>query len=302
MNTITLILKSNQIAFRNFESFIRARNYKAITNYITPVLEFLNWTEVHGIARINNVSQLDMNKYFGYLTTRSNIRLGGTLSESSIKSHMLALNILFEMLLDSGVIERAFIFPTFNIGGKQQRNILTIDVVKALLSHCKTPLEKCIINISYGCGLRRSEMVSLNACDVLISKGYLIVRAGKNNKRREVPLTDKITKELKEYIINYRPMLLKESKQLEKAFFINPKGLRMSGDLLNDILKYIIESTGNNEIINKSITLHCLCHSISTHLQEAGAKIEFIRDFLGHIDIDTTLLYMIRRKKKFVIA
>ena len=97
-------------------------------------------------------------------------------------------------------------------------------------------------------------------------------------------------------------MLLKESKQLEKAFFINPKGLRMSGDLLNDILKYIIESTGNNEIINKSITLHCLCHSISTHLQEAGAKIEFIRDFLGHIDIDTTLLYMIRRKKKFVIA
>ena len=302
MNSVTLNLKSNQIAFRNFKSFIRARNYKAITNYISPVLEFLNWSEVHGITRINNISQLDMNKYFGYLTTRPNIKLGGTLSESSIKGHILALNILFEMLLNSGVIERAFVFPTFNLGGKQQRNILTIDEVKELLSHCKNQLERCIINIGYGCGLRRKEMEMLNVHDVQINKCCLVVRTGKNNKRREVPLTDPITRELKEYIISYRPQLLKDTKKLEKAFFINSKGYRMSGDLLNDTLKYIIRRTKNAEIIEKNITLHCLRHSISTHLQEAGAKIEFIRDFLGHLDIDTSLLYMVRRKKQFVIA
>ena len=67
---------------------------------------------------------------------------------------------------------------------------------------------------------------------------------------------------------------------MEKAFFVNPKGLRMYGDLLNDNLKYIIERTGNDEIINKNITLHCLRASIATHLQEAGATVEFIRDFL----------------------
>lgn len=302
MKTVTLILKSNQITFGNFKSYIKSRNYKGITNYITPVLEFLNWTEIHGISRINNVSQLDMNKYFGYLTTRPNIKFGGTLSESSIKGHMLALNILFEMLLDSGVIERAFVFPTFNVGGKQQRNILSIDEVKELLSHCKNLLESSIINVSYGCGLRRKEMEMLNVYDVLINKGCLVVRSGKNSKRREIPLTDTILKELKEYIISYRPQLLKDTKQMEKAFFINPKGRRMSGDLLNDTLKYIISRTKNAEIIDKNITLHCLRHSISTHLQEAGAKIEFIRDFLGHIDIDTSLLYMVRRKKQFVIA
>ncbi|MDD3875994.1 MAG: tyrosine-type recombinase/integrase [Bacteroidales bacterium] len=302
MKNLELKLKSNQIAFENFRSFIRARNYKGITSYTTPVLEFLIWTEAHGISRIINISQTDMNNYFGYITTRSNKRFNGTLSESTIKGHLISLNLLFQMLLDSGVINKTFVLPSFNRSENQHRNILTIEEIKELKSNCKNPLELSIVNIAYGCALRRTELECLNAQDVLLSKGSLVVRSGKNSKRREVPLTDTIIKELKDYIINCRPQLLKQTMQLEKAFFINAKGQRMSGEMLNDTLKYIIDKSGNKEIINKNITLHCLRASIATHLQEAGANVEFIRDFLGHTEIDTTMLYIIRRKKRLVIA
>ena len=52
------------------------------------------------------------------------------------------------------------------------------------------------------------------------------------------------------------------------------------------------------EIEAKGITLHCLRHSIATHLLDRGATIEFVRDFLGHAEIDTVHIYAKRRKLK----
>jgi site-specific recombinase XerD len=207
-----------------------------------------------------------------------------------------------DMLLDDGVIKQAYLFPSFSIGKGSERNILTIDEVHQLLDQCKNQLEKNIINIAYGCALRREEMELLNIQDIQLNRGVLIVRNGKGEKRREVPLTNKLVNEFRLYITTYRPQLLKETKQLQPAFFINSKGERMTGDHLNDTLKYIINRASNNEIIEKNITLHCLRHSIATHLTEAGANLEFIQSFLGHCEIDTTLLYMKRRKKQLLIA
>lgn len=301
MKNNDLKLKSYQVAMDNFKAKISASNYKNSTNYTTPVAEFFQWLEHNGIAKLGKVSIDDMKAYIQYLTDRPNKRLGGTLSESSLKGHYLALNLMFEMMLDSGAIQKAFTLPTFKRTDLPCREILTVEEVKELKRSCQNPLETAIINIGYGCGLRRTEMQNLNVQDVVLSKGYLIVRCGKKGNRREVPIPDGILNELKEYLIQYRPQLLENNMRQEKAFFANRKGLRMSGDLLNDVLKIIIQRTDNAEIISKNITLHCLRHSIATHLQEAKAGIEFIKTFLGHIEIDTTLIYMVRRKKQYKI-
>jgi site-specific recombinase XerD len=36
---------------------------------------------------------------------------------------------------------------------------------------------------------------------------------------------------------------------------------------------------------------HCLKHSIATHLIDAGADIMFVKDWLGHKNIQNTLVY-----------
>jgi integrase/recombinase XerD len=43
--------------------------------------------------------------------------------------------------------------------------------------------------------------------------------------------------------------------------------------------------------INKTISLHSLRHSIATHLLEGGLSVEYVREFLGHANLDTTQRY-----------
>lgn len=44
--------------------------------------------------------------------------------------------------------------------------------------------------------------------------------------------------------------------------------------------------------INKSVSPHTLRHSIATHLFEAGASLIWIQKFLGHSNLQTTLVYL----------
>jgi len=177
-----------------------------------------------------------------------------------------------------------------------QREVVTKEEIESMLNCCTDLFERCIILTGYGCGLRRNEMVRLNIDDVLLSKGVLIVKEGKGKKRREIPLSDSMTRDLKEYITVERPGLLKNNA-LEMSFFLNNRGERRRGNSLNKRLKQIISRTNNHSLIDKGITLHNLRHSIATHLMENGAGFENVRDFLGHIEIDTTQLYAIRRKR-----
>jgi len=133
----------------------------------------------------------------------------------------------------------------------------------------------------------------LNITDVRLRDATIIVQSGKNSKRREVPLSDRVVKDLKEYLHNYRTLKSKD----RQAFFVNAIGYRMRGDTLNRRVKMIATRTA----IDQEITLHTLRRSIATHLADNGAGIYFIRDFLGHTDIDTSHLYAIKRKRKITL-
>jgi site-specific recombinase XerD len=66
---------------------------------------------------------------------------------------------------------------------------------------------------------------------------------------------------------------------------------------LNKLIRKIIERTKDSLLREKHITLHCLRHSIATHMVDNGAGIDFVRQFLGHQDINTTNRYAIQRKR-----
>lgn len=280
----------------SYTSFIKVSNYKTgkSNNYQSAVSDFLIWLEVSGITKIKQVTSKESVAYFEYLITRPKMRGEGTLADNTIKFQLFALGLFQMNLLDNHEIDNTFYIPYYSQFNQKDRNILSVEQVKTVYQHCENHQERALLSVAYGCGLRRSEIEALDIQDIQLLSGMLIVRSGKNSKRREVPMSNPVMEYLRQYLTQERYNF----PTGDGALFVNVKAERISGDHLNTMLKKMIEQTGQYELIKSDITLHCLRHSIAFHLAENNAGIEFIRRFLGHAQINTTYLYAIKNKKR----
>ncbi|NQY11214.1 MAG: tyrosine-type recombinase/integrase [Flavobacteriales bacterium] len=287
--------------FIGFDQFIKNKELKSKSKmYHVQALEFMSWLEAKGITSMTKVTSGVMVDYHEYLTNRPKRSGSGVLSQSSINGHLYTIALLFEDLMESGVLNSIISLPKFNRDGvKNQRQIISMEQAKLLYEHSSSQRDRAIISAAYGCGLRRSEMEKLNVEDISFPTKMLIVVSGKNEKRREIPMSKRVIHYLKEYKYGERNNILSSVNQGQPAFFVANIGRRLTGDMMNKRLKEIIKTTGDEDMINKEISLHCLRHSIATHLMDNGAKMEFVQGFLGHSNIDTSHIYAIRRKRKF---
>jgi len=291
--------------YRDFYQFIKVKHYSRgkDTMYPSCAREFLFFVESRGIDNISDVKALDVIAYHEYLKERPNQRRDGGLSDSMIRHHVFSLRLFFDFLIDSGIRDSSPIYlPKFSMGKHKEREILTEEEVQQVIKACKDRREKALLAIAYGCGLRRTEIAKLNIKDIQFGKGSLTVRDGKFGKSRSVPLSNNVIRDLQDYVVNQRPDFITAKTSYEPdAFFLNNTGTRTSGIFLLNTLKQILARTQNPDILKKEITLHNLRHSIATHLLDHGATMEFVRDFLGHVEMDTSQLYAKRRKQRMKI-
>lgn len=289
-----------QLLLRGYDKMIIAIGYKQKGKPCqSAVKEFLCYLERKGMVNIKQVEAIHMIAYYEYLTIRPNLKTEGVLSQSSISNHLFSINLFSDYLLEQKIIEKSILMPKLAKGDGKKRNILSTEEIHTLYSTCETKRDKAILSIAYGCGARRSEIENLRVPDVQLNLGILIIRSGKNAKRREVPLSNGTISDLKDYLINERHTYCKNKrKSRTEAFLVNNRGGKMVGHHINKRLKELIHKTKDPDIISKEITLHCLRHSIATHLLDNGANLEFVRDFLGHSEINTAHIYSKRRKMK----
>ena len=232
----------------------------------------------------------DITNFYHHLHERPNKRKPGALSESYINHHVYALKLFFGWQEEKGgITENPISSLEFKSPTSKPREILSLEEVKALFNTCETLKEKAMLCVFYGCGLRRTEGEKLDLKDIDFSSNLLYVREGKGNKRRAVPLSKKVKEDLKSYVLKER-----NPKGDEAAFITNRVGKRTSGKSYNNILKVLLERAGIKKDLpdgKAGITLHCLRHSIATHLLESGLPVGYVRDFLGHKHLESTQIY-----------
>lgn len=301
MITLPLHIPQYERLHRDFTRYVLGVGYSSKTRkpyFPHHIREFLFFLEHKGIIEIKQATAQEIIAYQTYLKERPNQRRGGGLADTTITHHLQSLRIFFDYLLDMEIIDSSPArLPKFNLGKGNEREIITIEEVPLIYAACKSKRDKAIMSLAYGCGLRRTEIFDLNTTDVMLHKGLLVVRDGKGGKSRTIPISDAVIRDLKEYVIYERPLYFSQNKATS-AFLVNNHGNRMRSDKINERLKEIIARTGNTALIRKKITLHCLRHSISTHLLDNGATIEFVQEFLGHKTIDTSHYYARRRKQQ----
>ena len=143
--------------------------------------------------------------------------------------------------------------------------------------------DRAIFEMLYSTGLRRSELCSLDLCDVDRTSGTVRVNKGKGGKDRLVPIGQKALDALGIYLVQARLRL----KARGHALFVGKFGQRLGPTTLNNIFQDISARLG----LEPRITPHLLRHAFATHLLENGASVRHVQAMLGHSDISTTAIY-----------
>ena len=286
----------------SFEEAVRAKGLAGAKYYGNPVREFLFFLENKGLDSIKQVKAIHVVAYYDYLRERPNDKREGGLSDSSLRSYLLYLRLFFDHLIDTGVLIASPVhLPRFGTAKGKERSVATVDEIKLLYKTAETKRDKAILSLGYGCGLRRTEIQRLDVGDIWLSQGMLTVRRGKFGKTRTVPMSDAVVRDIREYIIHERTKDLRGQKKTSPSLIIDHKGARPRPVWLNYRIKWLVEKSGSDSLKKKEISLHCLRHSIATHLIDSGASIEFVRRFLGHVALDTTHIYSKRRKQQKIL-
>ena len=147
----------------------------------------------------------------------------------------------------------------------------------------KAARNRITLLLLFGLGCRVSELISLNIHDFSETENWLSI-IGKGNKQRLVPLTEQLSRELKAYLVNVRPHLLKESAS---TILINDRGHRPSRV---DIWRWL-SAWSAKAGFDQPVSPHQFRHGCATALLEAGADLRSIQMLLGHSSIQTTQIY-----------
>jgi integrase/recombinase XerD len=144
--------------------------------------------------------------------------------------------------------------------------------------------DRTMLELLYACGLRVSELTSLQMVQLSMNQGVVRV-FGKGSKERLVPVGEEALRWLQRYLAGPRAELLKDIPC--EALFPSRRGTQMT----RQTFWYRIKIYAERADIKKHLSPHTLRHAFATHLLNHGADLRVVQMLLGHSDLSTTQIY-----------
>lgn len=278
-------------ALLNFIDYLTSvKNYSenTIISYKTDILEFKDFITKKKMAPslVKIINPLPAKHYLVYMNQLK-------YSPTTINRHLSSLRTFYDFLMKRKVVTKN-IFLDIDSLKKPKRlpEVLKNKEIMDMLNSIdkKTPMglrNYIIVSILYGCGLRVSELCSLEISQLDFSNDTIIVH-GKGDKDRIVIIYDELKELLLKYISFERIELLKKGSNYEsRKLFINNHGNDLTVRGVRVILNTIIDKMGDTY----KITPHMLRHSFATTLLDNGADLRSVQELLGHSNLSTTQIY-----------
>lgn len=198
---------------------------------------------------------------------------------SSIKSFYKYLTTKTRQLQENPVADLEY--PKLK---KSLPKYLTLEQSTALLRSVSGANEKrdyAILMLFLNCGIRRSELVSLNLTDVYEDRIRVV---GKGNKERIVYFGTACRKAIDAYLVERNKKVLSDNR----ALFGSRDGNRISVTAVHRLVKKALTQAG---LDSTQFSAHKLRHTAATMMLSGGVDVRTVQEVLGHENLNTTQIY-----------
>lgn len=171
---------------------------------------------------------------------------------------------------------------------RAQPKYLTLEESLRLLASVEGKYKErdyCILTLFLNCGLRLSELVSINYTDIK-DNNTLVVR-GKGNKERTVYLNEACVTAIRNYMA-VRPV--DKVRQKDKtALFLSSRFQRISPKTVQHMVYGYLDKCGLGD---RGLSVHKLRHTAATLMYQHGnVDVLVLKEILGHENLGTTEIY-----------
>lgn len=294
-------LKTDFLEYMELE---KGRSQKTIENYDHYLTHFLNW------AKVSNSSEITDNLIRSYRLFLNRLvdQKGKSLKKVTQGYYIIAIRSFLKYLAKRDI--KTLQAEKVEVGKNPSREVdfLEADEVERILEAAsgldfKSLRDRAILEMLFSCGLRVSELISINRDRLNLASGELSVR-GKGDKIRVVFISNTARKYIERYLAKRTDidpaLFIRDQKALEKfekkvSVEITKVGnakkdsndLRLTPRSIQRIVKHYATKAG----IVKDVHPHTLRHSFATDLLINGADIRSVQAMLGHSSITTTQVY-----------
>lgn len=237
-------------------------------------------------------------------------------SASTQNQALAALTFLYSSVLRRPLNRSMDIVPSAR--PKRLPVVLSQEEVRRVIDKLQG-VDRVVVSLLYGSGLRIFECVSLRVKDVDLDRREITIRSGKGGKDRRTPLAASSIDDVKRVLRSSYRMWKEDrrrrirvtgiddalSRKMPNAdaewpwFYVFPAtrtlvdsaGVRRRHHWHETHVQRAVRLAAKDGRIAKRITCHSFRHSFATHLLESGTDIRTIQDLLGHSDLRTTMVY-----------
>ena len=270
----------------NYLQLVRNFSQNTIMSYRDTIKLFLIFNRDINHLKIENINleSLNKNNILNFLNWLENKR---NCSINTRNQRLACLKSFCKFIFENDSLSIEYLQNVFDIPfkryTKKEIEFLTKSEMTNLLRKPNIASKQgkkslMIITLLYDAGLRISELINLKIENIDLTNDIAKIKVvhSKNNKSRQIPITENTKKMLKQFINNRQPKdYLIVSNRNDKY---TPNGIRKI------IKKYTKD-------LNIHVTPHTFRHTKASHLVETNVPIIYIRDFLGHASIETTMNY-----------
>ena len=280
-------VKHNDSVSKTAEQFLRSLRERNVSPHTIKAYtgDLRNFAVYAGSRKWREIDHVVIRGFLSHLYEKG-------LGKTSVARSLAAVRSLYRWLAQEGLVEQnpAALVSTPKLPKKLPR-VPTMEEMNSVLEGEMPEIaafperDRLMLELLYGCGIRNSELVSIDLDDIRLSAEAILI-SGKGKKERYVPFGNGVTSALATYL-PARQAMLSESHKSTSALLINQRGGRLTTRSVGRIIKKIAVAKG----LSPDVHPHTLRHAFGTHMLEEGADLRAIQEMLGHERLSTTQRY-----------